>query len=166
MAYHATITADQVRDNLQKRITQETAEYIALKNVKLNTKHKTLTNKAIEGATVFNYLDIDKAIRIPYTIKHPDGHIQYASREITAYTYNNPDGSEIGTEGIMRISRTYTPAELAEVLRDVIESKAEFLGTLRSEHKRAESIAKKHNVLVEKLKEFNDSISYASEAQI
>ncbi len=166
MAYHATITADQVRDNLQKRITQETAEYIALKSVKLNTKHKTLTNKAIEGATVFNYLDIDKAIRIPYTIKHPDGHIQYASREITAYTYNNPDGSEIGTEGCIRISRTYTPAELAEVLRDVIESKAEFLGNLQSEHKRAESIAKKHNALVEKLKEFNDSISNASEAQI
>lgn len=166
MAYHGPITADQIRANLQKRIAEETAEYIALKNVKINTKHKTLTNKAIEGATVFNYLDIDKAIRVSYTVTYPDGHIRYASREITAYTYNNPDGSEIGTEGCVRISRTYTPAELAEVLRDIIESKAEFLGTLQSEHKRAESIAKKHNALVEKLKEFNDSISYASEAQI
>jgi len=100
MTYHATITAEQIRKNLQQHIAEDTAELIALKNVKIDTKHNKLTNRAVEGATVFNYLDIDKAIRVPYQIKFADGHIRYASREIIAYTYNNPDGSEIGTEGI------------------------------------------------------------------
>jgi hypothetical protein len=96
----------------------------------------------------------------------PDGHTKYCSREITAYTYNNPDGSEIGTEGMMRISRTYTPAELAEVLKDVIEGKAEHVGVLESEHRRAEEIAKQHNEIAGAVEKFNSSVSYASKAQI
>lgn len=161
-----TITATEIRKNLDARLAEERAELEALKAVKINVRHNVLTNRAIDGATVFNYLDINKAIRVSYTVQTPEGGRRYCSREITAYTYNNPDGSEIGTNGIMRISRTYTPAELAEVLRDIIESKAEFIGTLESEHNRAEEIAEQHNVLAEQINKFNDGVSYASKAQI
>lgn len=160
------MTPEQIRNNLAGRLAEERAELEALKAVKLNTKHNVLTNRAIEGATVFNYMDINKAIRVSYTVENENGGRRYCSREITAYTYNNPDGSEIGTNGILRISRTYTLAELAEVLRDIIESKAEFIGTLESEERRADEIAAEHNALVDQVNKFNDGVSYASKAQI
>lgn len=163
---HFTITPEQIRTNLNERLAEERAELKALKSVKINTKHNTLTNRAIEGGTVFNYMDINKAVRVAYTIERPDGGKRYTSREITAYTYENPDGSEIGTNGIMRISRTQTPAEFAEVLRGIIESKAEYIGTLEIELQRADAIATEHNALVEQINKFNNGVSYASKAQI
>ena len=161
-----TITVQEIRKNLDARLAEERAELEALKAVKVNTKHNVLTNRAIEGATVFNYLDINKAIRVSYVVETPEGGRRYCSREITCYSYNHPDGSEIGTNGILRISRTMTPAEVAEQLRDIIEGKAEFIGTLESEHRRAEEIAEQHNALAEQINKFNDGVSYASKAQI
>lgn len=161
-----TITATEIRKNLDARLAEERAELEALKAVRINTKHNVLTNRAIEGATVFNYLDINKAIRVSYTVQTPEGGKRYMSREITCYSYNHPDGSEIGTNGILRISRTMTPAEVAEQLRDIVESKAEFIGTLESEYNRAEEIAEQRNALAEQINKFNDGVSYASKAQI
>lgn len=168
MAYHATITADQIRKNLDTRITENEAELQALKGVKIDTKQKTLTNRAVtgEGARIGDYLGINKALYVSYTIKYQDGHTRYASRDITAYSYTDENGQEIGTNGILRISRTITPAELAVILQDVKDGLASTIGDLKSEYRRAESIAKKHNALVEKLNKFNDGVSYASEAQI
>lgn len=168
MAYHAPITAEQIRKNLENRITENEAELKALKGVKIDTKQKTLTNRAIsgEGARIGNYLDINKALYVSYAIKYKDGHTRYASRDITAYSYTDENGQEIGSKNFIRTSRTITPAELAEILQDVKDGLASTIGDLRSEYRRAESIAKKHNVLVEKIKQFNDGLTYASEAQI
>jgi hypothetical protein len=162
------ITAERIRTSLQKRLDEETAELEALKNVSINTDHKTLTNRAItgDGARIGDYLGINKALFVSYIVAYSDGSKRYASRDITAYSYYDEAGKEIGANGCIRISRTITPAELADILRDVIESKAEFIGTLQSEFKRAETIAKKHNALVKQINEFNDSVSYASEAQL
>lgn len=168
MAYHSEISADQIRKNLEKRIIENTAELEALKGVKIDTKHKTLTNKAIsgEGARIGDYIGIGKALYVSYAVKYKDGHTKYDKRDITAYTYNNEDGTEIGTIGIMRQSRTMTPSELNDVLIDIKDGLASTIGCLQSEYRRAESIAKKHNALVAKITEFNAGLSYASEAQI
>lgn len=163
-----TMTADEIRQNVQQRIDEYTAELKALKGVKIDTKHKTLTNRAIsgEGARIGDYIGIGKALYVSYTIEHNDGSRRYASRDITAYSYNNPDGSEIGSEGYRRISRTITPAELAVIVQDVRDGLASTIGDLRSEYRRADSIAKKRNALVDKINAFNDSVSYASKAAL
>lgn len=171
MAYHAEITAEQIRANLKQRIDENTAELNALKGVKINTEHKTLTNKAVtgEGARIGDYLGINKALYVSYYVDHSregGSSRKYMCRDITAYSYYDENGKEIGSEGGLRISRTITPKELNDILTDVKDGLASTIGDLKSEYRRAESIAKKHNSLVAKLKEFNDSVSYASEAQI
>lgn len=171
MSYHHPITVDEVRNNVQERIAQTEAELQALKGVTINTKHKTLTNRAIDGpgARIGDYIGIDKALYVSYYADESatgGSSRHYMSRDITAYTYNNPDGSEIGVDGCMRISRTMTPAELNDVLQSIIAGLANNLTALRREKMRAETIAKQHNRLVDQLKKFNDSVSYASKAQI
>lgn len=168
MTYHATITADKIRTNLQERIAEYKAELQALKGVKIDTKHKTLTNRAIsgDGARIGDYIGIGKALYISYKVTRADGGTKYMSRDITAYSYEGLDGKEIGVDGFTRISRTITPAELQAILTSIIEALERNLKELQSEYKRAESIANKHNKLVEQLKAFNNSVSYASEAQI
>jgi len=80
---HYPITAEQIREKLQTRITENEAELQALKGVKIDTKHKTLSNRAVsgEGARIGNYLDINKALFVSYAIKYQDGHTRYASRD-------------------------------------------------------------------------------------
>lgn len=165
---HYPITKEQIRDNLKARITENEAELKALKGVKIDTKHKTLTNRAIsgEGAQIDNYLSINKALFVSYAVKYADGHTRYMSRDITAYSYYDQAGKEIGSNGIIRISRTITPAELAVIVQDIKDGLASTIGDLKSEYRRADSIAKKHNALVEKINAFNDGLSYASEAKI
>jgi len=167
MSYHPTITAEQIREKLGMRIAEHEAELKALKGVKIDTKHKTLTNRAIsgEGARIGDYIGINKALYVSYVVEH--GHsCKYMNRDITAYSYYDENGQELGTKDYTRISRTITPAELATVVRDVMDGLASTIGQLKSEYKRADAIAKKHNKLVEQLKAFNDGVSYASEAQI
>ena len=161
------ITKEEIRRNLQARIDETAAELAALKGVKIDTTHKTLTNRSIsgEGARIDNYLSIGKALYVSYTVKTAE-HTRYASRDITAYTYNNPDGTEIGSNGFLRISRTMTPTELNDLLQDVKDGLANTIGELKSEYRRADSIARKHNKLVEQINTFNDGLSYAGKAQI
>lgn len=168
MSYHASITTEQVRKNLQKRIDEYTAELEALKGVTINTKLATLTNRAISGpgARIGDYIGIGKALYVSYSIKYSDGHTRYTSRDITAYSYYDEQGQEIGTSGIQRISRTITPKELQVILQDVTEGLASAIGDLQSEYRRANTIAKQHNALVGKIEQFNKSVSYASKAQI
>lgn len=165
------ITPEQIRINVQRRINEAEAELQALKGIKINTKLSTLTNRAVtgEGVRIGDYIGINKALYVSY--KYDDSadggsSTRYTSRDITAYTYTNPDGTEIGSEGYTRISRTLTPAELAEVVRDIIEGVALNIGDLRSEYRRAGSIAKKHNALADRINEYNDGVSYASKARI
>lgn len=168
MAYHNKVTAEQIREKLQARIDETSAELKALQNVKIDTKQKALTNRAIsgEGARIGDYISIGKALYVSYATKYKNGHTRYMSAEITAYSYQDENGQEIGANGISRISRTITPAELETILQGVKDSRAETIKNLKSEYKRADAIAKKHNALVDKIDEFNKGISYASEAQI
>lgn len=170
MAYYE-ITANKVRENIKARIAENQAELDALKGVTIDTKQKTLSNRAIsgKGTIIGDYIGLGKALYINYTIDKPkDGgsYTSYTKRDITAYSYYNPDGSEIGTNGCMRISRTITPAELNDILTDVKDGLASTIGNLQSEYRRATSIAKKHNALVAKINEYNDGLSYASDAKI
>lgn len=168
MAYHNKITAEQIRENLQKRIDEVTAELRAVRGITIDTKQKTLTNRAIsgDGAKIDNYLGINKALFVSYLIKYKDGATRYETTTITAYSYTDLDGNEIGTNGIMRISRTITPTELLVIVRDIVESRANTIGELQSEYRRAGAIAKKQNALIDKIDEFNKNLSYASEAQL
>jgi cell division protein FtsB len=59
-----------------------------------------------------------------------------------------------------------TPAEVQEQLNNLIEMRASELGEYQSEYRRADSIAKKRNALVEQIAKFNDGLSYAGKAQI
>lgn len=166
MKYH--MTAEDIRNNLQTRLDESNAELLALKGVKIDTKQKTLTNRAIsgDGARIDKYMDLGKALYVSYAIKYKDGHTRYASRDITVYSYHDQAGNELGVEGYRRISRTITPTELNVILQDIKDSLASTIGDLKSEYRRAESIAKKHNAIIDKINAFNDGLSYASKAQI
>jgi len=168
MAYHHKITADKILENLQKRIDEDGAELAALQGVKINTDHKTLTNKAVtgDGARIGEYLGINKALYLSYAIKYIDGHIRYDSTNFIAYSYEDENGAELGTVGCVRISRTVTPKELAETVRGIIEAKKQAIAKLKSDYRRAETIAKQQNALIDKIDKFNNTTSYASEAQI
>lgn len=162
------IQARDIKKNLADRIATNKAELQALKQVKVNTKHNKLTNRAIENATVFNYIDINKAVRVSFSVEMPDGHTSYKSREITAYSYTDEKGNELGVEdnGFTRKSRTITPTEFNIILQDIKDGLASNIGELESEYERAVEITQEHNKLVEQINKFNNSVSYASKAQI
>jgi hypothetical protein len=165
------IAPEEIRKNLKIEITEKESELQALKGVKINTKHKTLTNAAIsgKGARIGDYLSIGKALYVSYVVDHSasgGSGRKYMTRDITAYSYFDEKGHEIGSNGMVRISRTLTPTELFEVLRDVKDSIEMALRGLKSEYRRADSIARKHNTLIQKINEFNDSLSYAGQARI
>jgi len=166
MGYHHKTTAQEIQKKLQYRIDTDTAELKALKQVNINTGHKNLNNKSVTGAKVADYIGIDKAVNVYYQVKHQDGHPEYKHRTITAYTYNDINGVEIGAVNGLRTSRTLTPKEFIVVLNDVIESVASNLGQFKSEYRRADTIAKQQNALVDKINAFNNKLTHASEAQI
>lgn len=167
MAYHATITKEQIRQNLKERINADRAQLDALKRVKIDTSHKVLTNRAIsgEGAVLRNapysmHDKNDKELSISYVVKTGENGLKYENRTITARVFTGE------TTGILKDIRLMTPAELNDQLTDVKDSLANNIADFRDEYRRADSIAKKHNALVEKIEEFNDGLSYASKAQI
>jgi hypothetical protein len=165
MAYHHKTTAEQIRTNLQARIEEMAAELEALKSVTINTKHKTLTNRAVGGGTIINYLNIGKALSVSYAVETATRR-QYMNRTITAYSYEDEDGRDLGAVNYRRVSRTITPAELADRVAGIIDNLEDALKQLKREYKRADAIARKQNALIDKIKEFNDSISNAGGAQL
>ena len=171
MSYHHKVTKEAIREKLGMRIAEIEAELKALKGVKINTDHKVLTNRAIsgKGARIGDYIGIGKALYVSYTVdqsKYGGSPIKYMSRDITAYSYYDENGKELGSEDCLRISRTITPKELAVIVEDIKDGLASTIGNLKSEYSRAESIARKQNALVDKIDEFNKIVSYESEAQI
>lgn len=168
MAYHSTITKEQIREKLAARIAENEAELKALKGIKIDASHKVLTNRAVSGenARIGDYIGLGKALFVFYSVEYKDGHSRHFTRDITAYSYEDENGQEIGSSGGLRISRTITPAELAVIIQDIKDGLASNITNLKSEYRRADTIAKKHNALVEKIEAFNDGLSYASEAQI
>lgn len=158
-----TITKEQLEQALAHRINEAEAELQALKAVAINTNHKTLTNRAVwserDGVSVKigDYSSIGKALYVYYQAGH-----RYQSTDITAYTYNNPDGTEIGVEGFVRISRTLTPAELQKSLDDIIEGRKKSLKGLKADLVNAEKIVSKHNKIANDLTALENSVTWAT----
>lgn len=163
-----TVTKKTLEIALANRINEAEAELRALKSVAINSDHKTLTNKAVwaevEGveAKIGDYLGIGKALYIYYQYRKDGVFMSTQKLDITAYTYNNPDGTEIGTIGIMRQSRTMTPAELQEVLNATILGREISLGKLKMDLGNADKIIKTYNKHAQALNELLDGVTWAT----
>lgn len=152
-----TITRQEVEQTLAKRINEAEAELEALKGVTINTNHKTLTNKAVDGGRIGDYIGIGKALYINYFADR-----NYKTTDITAYSYTDENGNEIGSEGGLRISRTITPLELRKLLDSVIEERAKSLKALKLDLVNASKIVTKHNKLAEQLEALENSVTWAT----
>lgn len=163
-----TITKEQLEQALAHRINETEAEISALQSVIINTKHNTLTNRAVSSTAesvsvkVDDYIGIGKALYIYYQFRKDGVYMSNQKIDITAYTYNNPDGTEIGTEGIMRISRTMTPAELQIEVDKVIEYRKKSLKELKTDLVNASKIVSKHNKIVNDLTALENSVTWAT----
>lgn len=157
------ITVSEARNNLIQRFTELQAEAEALEAVKINVKHKTLTNRAVTGGRIGDYLGINKALYVSYAVTYPDMRVKYQSFELPAYSYHDENGQEIGTNGVVRISRTLTPSELQELVADVVKKKREYIAELEAEFKQVKELVQERQEILEKIEAFNNKVSYASE---
>lgn len=151
------VTTKELQDVLATRINEAEAELEALKAVTINTEHKTLTNKAITGGRIGDYIGIGKALFVSYK-----SYNRYMSTDLLAYSYENPDGTEIGTNGMIRISRTMTPLELKSSLDKFIASREISLKSLKVDLINAAKIVAKYNRLSAQLNELLDGTTWAT----
>lgn len=151
------ITVSQLQNKLNERINDVSAEIDALKAVKINTSHKTLTNRAIENGTIGDYLSIGKALFISYQSDY-----RYQTTTINAYSYEDENGQELGSDGFRRISRTITPLELKASLDQVIGYRENDLAGYKNDLKRAESIVFEHNNIVDRAEKLSNGVTWAT----
>ena len=149
---------ETVKSEIEARMDETRALITALEGVKINTAHKTLTNRAVEGGEVGDYLSIGKALFVSFSYARHNGGTAYERHHITAYDYNNPDGAAIGTEGIQRISRTITPAELAESVADTIQQRREYLAKLEADMAGIEQTHARYTALAIEMNALLDSV--------
>ena len=160
---HYPVSTDTLKEVLATRIEEAEAELRALKAVAINNKHKALNNRSvwseIDGVNVRvgDYLSIGKALYVSYQVNQ-----RYYTTDITAYSYVDEDGKELGVEGYRRISRTITPIELQKVLDSVILNRKDGIKVLKHDLANANTIIKKYNALSDKLENLRDSLSWAS----
>mgnify|MGYP004417317717 CR=1 FL=1 len=157
------ITVSEARNNLMQRFTEVQAEAEALEAVQINVKHKTLTNRAVTGGVIGDYLGINKALYVSYTVTYPDMRVRYQRYELPAYSYSDENGQEIGSNNGLRISRTLTPSELQELVTDVVKKKREYIAELEAEFKQVKELVQERQELAEKIQAYNERVSYASE---
>lgn len=151
------ITTKELQNTLATRINEAEAELAALKAVTINVEHKTLTKKAVTNGRIGDYLSLGKALYVDYQVNH-----RYLHMDINAYTYENPDGTQIGTDGFLRISRTMTPLELKESLDKAIASREVSLAALKLDLVNAKRITAKYNRLSEQMDELRNGLSWAA----
>ena len=149
---------ETVKSKIEERMDETRALITALEGVKINTAHKTLTNKAVEGGEIGDYLGIGKALYVNYSYARLGGGIAYERRTIDAYDYNNPYGTTIGTEGIQRISRTITPAELAGRVSDTVKQRREYLEKLEADMAGIEQTHAHYTALAVEMNALMDSV--------
>lgn len=155
-------TTQRLKTTLAERLADDRAQLEALKAITIKTTHKALTNRSIEGARLGDYIDIGKALYISYYVENGSGYKQYKSRDITVYTYQNPDGSEIGAEHGLRISRTMTPTEARAELDRIIDGLQESITSIEADYKQADKIAAKYDKLSDQMESFLDGLTWAS----
>ena len=149
---------ETVKSKIEARMNETRAIITALEGVKINTAHKTLTNKAVEGGEIGDYLCIGKALYVSFSYTRHNGGTSYERRDISAFDYNNPDGTPIGTEGMQRISRTITPAELAERVADTIQQRREYLEKLEADMAGIEQTHARYTELAIEMNALMDSV--------
>jgi len=154
-----SIESSTLKNELATRINEVEAELEALEKVTINTNHKTLTNRTVENGRIGDYIGIGKALFVSYK-----SYNRYMSTDITAYTYEDENGQELGTNGIMRISRTMTPLELHTALDKVIEGRKESLKKLKLDLVNADRIVKKYNKLATQMNELTEGLTWATRA--
>ena len=152
-----TTTKEHLEQKLAARINETEAELEALKAVTINTKHRTLTNRAVTGGRISDYLGIGKALYISFYSGH-----RFQTIDITAYTYYNPDGTEIGVDGIMRKSRTMTPAELADQVADLIKHREHDLRAYKHDLVNAGEIAEQWEALEQRRRDLLGGVTWAT----
>lgn len=159
--YHKT--TEELLKVLDARITEHRAEIAALDQVEINTKHKTLSNRAISGygARLGDYV-VSKALFVSYTIKYTDGHTKYESSTINAYTYEDENGNDLGSIGCLRISRLYTPVEMQEQVNKLIALRQVELKRLEEEANNAAKLVRQYNAIVDKVNAFEDGLTWAT----
>lgn len=149
---------ETVKSKIEARM-HETRELIAaLEGVEINTAHKTLTNKAVEGGDIGDYIGIGKALYVGFSYTRHNGGTAYERHDISAYDYNNPDGTPIGTKNGLRTSRTVTPAELAERVADAIEQRREYLAKLEMDMAHIVQTHARYNALAIEMNALLDSV--------
>lgn len=168
---HYPVTKEQLEQALTHRINQAQAELRALKAVTINTKHKALTNRTITtdgidgvSARIGDYSSLGKALYVYYQFRKDGVYLSNEMTDITAYTYQNPDGTEIGSEGGLRTSRTMTPIELKTVLDGVIAGREVGLNNLKADLVNAKAIVSTYNTLAKQMNELLDSTTWATRA--
>ncbi len=166
MVYHKT--TEQLLSVLDGRIAEHEAELSALKAVAINGNHKTLTNRAVwsevDGVNtrIGDYLGINKALFVSYSVKYLDGHTKYESSTINAYSYDDEQGKEIGSNGMHRISRTITPVELQAELDKLIAMRKKELELLNNDAKNAAKLVREFNAIADKVNAFEDQLTWAT----
>lgn len=128
---------DAVKREFESRQADAVARLEAWEKVTINPKHKVLTNRAVDGAQVRDYLNINKALYVHYRIGH-----QYKADELTIFSYNDENGKELGTAGFVSISRTLTPREAAARLADSVEQQRQYVADLREDAENLEAAHK------------------------
>ena len=113
---------------------------------------------ALEGGEIGDYLCIGKALYVNYSYARHNGGTAYERHNITAYSYNTPDGTPIGTHGIQRILRTITPAELAESVADAIQYRREYLEKLKADMAGIEQTHARYTELAIEMNALMDSV--------
>jgi len=157
------VTQEKLEQTLAARINEAEAELGALESVIINTDHKTLTNRAVSvdddmvRARIGGYLGDRKALYVSYEHNH-----SYKTFNLIVYTYNNPDGSEIGVEGIMRIWRKLTPLELRELLDELIAGRRKDLRAIKVDFVHAKQITANYNRLAEQMNQLLSDVTSAT----
>ena len=155
-------TFTEARNALMAKFCERKAELEALEKVKINTGHKKLTNRAIEGGTIRDYVGTSKALFVNYMVTYPDMHTRYMSETIDAYSYHDEQGNELGADGFIRKSRTITPTELRAILDEIIASKREHIEKLLKEYKQLGPLVEEREALQAQIDAFNEKVSYDS----
>lgn len=158
------LTNEQVESDLAEILNNKRAELEAIESISINTKYKTLTNRAIVGkdCKIRNSptsVNGSKELVYYYTILN-DGRRNGAWSTIVA-SENLPDSI-----GGVYPSRINTPQELSDKVADRVANLKEQITNVESELLRVPEIVSRHNELTKLVDKFNNTIRYATKARV
>lgn len=138
MNYYKTL--EQVQADFQERKADAVAKLEAWEKVTINASHKALTARAIEGGRIDDYLGIGKAIYINYNV---DAR-RYLGDHLGVYSYEDENGQSLGSDGILKNSRTLTPSEASELLSQHVKKLQEYVAELEADEAQLADVYKEY----------------------